>query len=67
MSTDFLDATQLIRSVQRAEGNTDCFRRRGRECDQLICAWRRYCLEGEGEGLASQNHPDMPVGGTTSC
>ena len=42
---DFLDATALIRSVQRAEGNPDCFRRAQADCDQFDCAWRRYCLE----------------------
>ena len=42
---DFLDVTKLIRSIQRAEGNPDCFRRAQDYCDQLGCAWRLYCLE----------------------
>jgi hypothetical protein len=42
---DFLDATALIRSIQRAEGNPDCFRRVQAGCDQIDCAWRKYCLE----------------------
>jgi hypothetical protein len=50
----FLDTTNLIRSIQRAEGNVDCFRRRGRQCRETICAWRRYCLE---EGPESTSRP----------
>jgi hypothetical protein len=42
---DFLDATALIRSVQRAEGNPDCFRKAQGGCHQSDCAWRKYCLE----------------------
>lgn len=42
---DFLDITELIRSIQRAEGNPGCFRRAQDHCDQLGCAWRAYCLE----------------------
>lgn len=36
----------LIRSIQRAEGNPDCFQRAGGHCDRMDCAWREYCLEG---------------------
>ena len=43
----FLDITALIRSVQRAEGNSDCFRRGIRDCDQMDCKWRSFCLEGQ--------------------
>ena len=42
----FLDMTALIRSIQRAEGNIDCFQRERVNCDQVDCAWRSYCLEG---------------------
>jgi len=42
---DFLDTTALIRSIQRAEGNPDCFRRAQVGCDQFNCIWRKYCLE----------------------
>ena len=37
--------TALIRSIQRAEGNVDCYRRNQADCDQIECAWRPYCLE----------------------
>jgi len=42
---DFLDIVKLVRSIQRAEGNPDCFSRAQGYCDQLGCAWRQYCLE----------------------
>ncbi len=41
----FLDMTELIRSIQRAEGNPGCFGTAQGYCDQLDCAWRTYCLE----------------------
>ncbi len=41
----YVDITAMIRSLQRAEGLTDCFRRGAVDCDQLNCAWRKYCLE----------------------
>lgn len=40
----YVDITAMIRSLQRTEGVTDCFRRGLGNCDQLLCAWRRYCL-----------------------
>ena len=42
---NFLDPIGLIRSIQRAEGNGDCFRRKQGFCDQIDCAWRIYCVE----------------------
>jgi hypothetical protein len=44
---NFLDITTLIRSIQRAEGNTDCFQKGIVDCDQLNCKWRSLCLEEE--------------------
>lgn len=41
---DFLDITALIRSIQRAEGNPDCFMKGEDDCDRLDCSWRIYCL-----------------------
>ena len=41
----YVDITAMIRSLQRTEGLTDCFRRGAADCDQLNCAWRQYCLE----------------------
>ena len=42
---DFLDITALIRSIQRAEGNPDCFLKGEADCDRFDCAWRQYCLK----------------------
>ena len=52
---DFLDATALIRSIQRAEGNPDCFRKAQEGCHQFDCAWRKYCLE-EVQVTSSTRH-----------
>lgn len=42
---DKLNKTQLIHSIQRQEGNFDCFGSAvGGECDQLTCGWREDCL-----------------------
>ncbi len=40
-----VDITNLVRSIQRAEGKPDCFRKEQKDCDQFECAWRMYCLE----------------------
>jgi hypothetical protein len=47
LQRDFLDITNLVRSIQRAEGNPDCFRKAAGVCDQWACFWRRYCLQEE--------------------
>jgi hypothetical protein len=41
---NFLDITHMIRSIQRLEGNFDCFGRACGYCDQLDCCWRPYCM-----------------------
>jgi hypothetical protein len=41
----FLDIVTLIRSIQRAEGNIDCFQMGMIDCDQVDCKWRSFCLE----------------------
>ncbi|NNF98676.1 MAG: hypothetical protein HKM93_04805 [Desulfobacteraceae bacterium] len=43
-NNDFLDVTAMIRSLQRSEGNLDCFRRGHKDCEEIDCAWRDYCL-----------------------
>jgi hypothetical protein len=40
---NFLDLTQLVRSIQRSEGNPPCFSTTS-TCDRLDCLWRSYCL-----------------------
>jgi hypothetical protein len=45
LEKNFVDTTKLVRSIQRAEGNPDCFRRAEEGyCDRVDCSWRRYCL-----------------------
>jgi hypothetical protein len=43
---NFLDIEVLIRSIQRSEGHKDCFRKGLKDCDELDCRWRSFCLEG---------------------
>ncbi|MEW6068678.1 MAG: SAP domain-containing protein [Nitrospirota bacterium] len=36
---------EIIRAIQRAEGNFDCFGTAiGGVCDQYNCTWRKDCL-----------------------
>ena len=48
---NYVDLVNLIRSIQRAEGNIDCYRRERQQCDRRSCAWRAYCLK-EPEGTS---------------
>ena len=41
---------EIIRSVQRAEGNFDCFGSATSYCDQEDCCFRALCLEGSTGG-----------------
>lgn len=34
----------LIKNIQRAEGNFDCFGTAVKACDQLVCCWRVDCV-----------------------
>ncbi|MDH3344820.1 MAG: hypothetical protein OEM61_01110 [Desulfobacteraceae bacterium] len=43
---NYLDMAALIRSIQRAEGNTDCFQKGVIDCDRVDCKWHPLCLEG---------------------
>jgi hypothetical protein len=44
-SDNLPDITRLIRSIQRIEGNPDCFGKADGNCGRLDCAWREYCLK----------------------
>jgi hypothetical protein len=35
----------LVKSIQRAEGNFDCFGTVTNYCDQMSCCWRTDCLK----------------------
>ncbi len=41
----FEDLSRLIQSIQRIEGNPDCYGTAGGNCDRLDCQWRSYCLK----------------------
>ena len=57
MENDHADVAHLIRSLQRAEGNPDCFRSAENHCTQEDCAWRELCLG------KPQNHTGYEMGG----
>jgi hypothetical protein len=39
-----MNKTELIRAIQRAEGNSDCFGTSYvNECNQINCLWREDC------------------------
>jgi len=42
---DYVDLVNLVRSIQRAEGNIDCYRRGWPQCDRMNCFWRDHCLK----------------------
>lgn len=43
-----LGKTELIRSIQKAEGNLTCYATSGHECDQINCIWREDCIKEMG-------------------
>ena len=45
ISTRNRKKADLIRALQRAEGNFDCFGRAEDYCDRFDCAWRDDCLK----------------------
>lgn len=42
MEKDYLDVVTLIRSIQRSEGDPDCFRRTSEDCGHQACEWQLY-------------------------
>jgi len=39
---------ELIKAIQRAEGNDDCFgASKSGECSQINCLWRGECLKSK--------------------
>lgn len=48
------DKIELIRAIQRTEGNFDCFATaRGGVCDRYDCLWRADCFAVSKRGLSS--------------
>ena len=41
--------TELIKEIQRKEGNFDCFGSAESFCDQLECLFRASCVSGKDE------------------
>ncbi len=39
-----LSKKELIKTIQRKEGNFDCFGSARNFCDQLTCVWRADCI-----------------------
>ncbi|MDD3088063.1 MAG: SAP domain-containing protein [Candidatus Omnitrophica bacterium] len=39
-----LSKKELIKTIQRKEGNFDCFGSARNFCDQLVCVWRADCI-----------------------
>ncbi len=54
LNENLFDLTKLIRSIQRSEGNTDCFRSGRGDCRQPDCTWRSLCLEQEAESKSDK-------------
>ena len=50
---DYVDLVNLVRSIQRLEGNIDCYRR-GLQCERMNCAWREHCFT-EAAGKLTDN------------
>jgi hypothetical protein len=45
-----LSKAEMIRRIQKAEGNFDCFGTAQDYCDQIQCCFREDCLEAFGNG-----------------
>ena len=56
-TTDYVDLVNLVRSIQRAEGNIDCYRRGRQQCERVNCLWRDHCLK-EPEGHSKTDMAD---------
>jgi len=41
---NYVDLVNLVRSIQRAEGNMDCYRKDRQQCERMDCVWRDHCL-----------------------
>ncbi len=35
---------ELIKTIQRREGNSDCFASGRLNCNQMVCCWRSDCV-----------------------
>lgn len=46
---------QLIREIQRAEGNFDCFGTATSYCDQVDCCFRSLCLQPDATAARAKS------------
>jgi len=47
-----LNKAELIKSIQSAEGNVECFSSTvDGECDQVNCLWREDCFDAARRGV----------------
>jgi hypothetical protein len=53
---DYVDLVNLIRSIQRAEGNLDCYRTGRQQCERMNCVWRDHCLKELGEASMADDY-----------
>jgi hypothetical protein len=44
VKTAKLNQDELIRTIQNAQGNFDCFGSANDFCDQMDCLWREDCI-----------------------
>ncbi len=44
MHKNYLNLDELVRSIQRSAGDSDCFRRTLNPCDKVDCMWRSLCF-----------------------
>jgi hypothetical protein len=42
---DYCDRTKLIRDLQQAKGEPQCFGKENGYCERQDCEWRAYCLK----------------------
>lgn len=56
---NYVDIVNLVRSIQRAEGKVDCYRRGRQQCDRMNCLWRDHCFN-EPERPAKTDMADGP-------
>ena len=41
------NSTELVKSIQQAEGNFPCFKTAAGFCDQQTCLWRNDCISSK--------------------
>jgi len=57
---NYVDLVNLVRSIQRAEGHLDCYRRDRRQCGRMDCVWRDHCLKAPAGSSKVENESRQP-------